>query len=545
MANSFIKDLTQVNLDNSNDFYIPGIKGDSNNLITDTKKFNFSIINTKINKIINSLEGDLEEFDSNKNYFCGEYVIYNSKVYRFTKDHISSPWSNEDSKEVVIFDELGLLDLNKGDSELVNINITSDDEILSTNDLILNVVISDSIMFSIQYSSMGNYSFNIPKGLEYTIKFPQIPGYFPVEDLVFESELDERIINIVYYSNRQSSTNNSVSLKFSIFGNYSNMDILKGKTCTIYSDSNYTYYSAVIDNNNSAIFQNIPCGEYKTLIPNVSDYKSPINKSFIIDNDSNITLEFQYKYTLYTLYTSSISELSYIYLVTTDFNEYNLDTLFDHNNEWIGTEKYGINPNNTLAFHVRPEMLMSKKCDFFVKPYDLMGGGYTTSSLNYQPLGTNNNVILPDYLSRLSNRDRDCFINGKKNTYDLLLHSRLKGIDTLGGFIWTNNQVLRYRDLDLHGFVGSLSQLIFIVSGNKRNYHPHDFDRLYSTCVSLGYYTPGGRYYLNNAGFITTSTLGMSGTNSGFWSRTYVANNEFSVYTRTYRGYFIPFFSPY
>ena len=119
MANKKVIELQEA-LDESNFYIIGTVDGDKI-----SKKFNLGTLNNKINTI-NSLNGDLEEFDSNKNYFCGEYVIHNSKVYRFTKDHISSPWSNEDSEEILIFNKFNNI-YNSTNNESVNVNIHFND----------------------------------------------------------------------------------------------------------------------------------------------------------------------------------------------------------------------------------------------------------------------------------------------------------------------------------------------------------------------------------------------------------------------------------
>lgn len=87
-----------------------------------------SLTNTEYWAVIASVEDAIDNaadalayiadtFSSSKNYSAGDYVIYNSKVYKFTTSHSAGAWVGTDANEIKFADELA----NFGDSLITNI----------------------------------------------------------------------------------------------------------------------------------------------------------------------------------------------------------------------------------------------------------------------------------------------------------------------------------------------------------------------------------------------------------------------------------------
>jgi hypothetical protein len=556
MANKYIKDIDGLyNLDNN--FFIPGVKGNDSNEIINTNKFNLSSFDEKLDKITNSLYGDLRKFNSTDNYFKGEYVVYSYSVYRFINDHFSKNWDINDVVEVSLFSELNKISTQNLSSEIVNIYISFEDDNIDLDSIILNVIIlSSNKIISVSRNNQNIFSFSIPKGEQYIIKFPQIAGYIPVDDLTYTSELDDRFINIFYYNYKltngisTSSTaddsidNNTINLIFKIYGNASDNNILNNKKCIIYNNTSCEYYSTIISNN-IANFERLPNGFYKTMSPLISGYTIPSDKQIMVNGGSTVVE--------YLIYYSTKTNLSYISLLKEDddgnFEEINLNCLFDKNNNWIG-ERFGVNFSNSKAFHIHPKELVSGGNDYFVKIIDLL-------NIAKKPIGTTDTAGIYDstitnsiksFSVRYSNVNFNTLISGKRNTYELSVIPALLGIELPIGLSWVNSQKFTYKNRVLYGFIGSMAQSDFIIDGRGR--HTYDSNKIEQVLDALGYSdsTSSNGYY-NKTHYIWTSDI-FNNSNStpktqmNYAHVPYLANpNEWNGGNRTSSFGIIPFFS--
>ena len=449
MADIKISNLESTN--SLNNFYVPGTEG------TNSKKFNLSGFENSLESSTNSIQYGIGEFNSNKNYYVGEYVVYNSSVYRFTSNH-HDEWDISDVQRVSVFSELE--SLTSFVYETVYIYVGFNDNLLQAEGTIVTVRLEDGTELQETCDSNGNCIFedNIPKDNEYTILLPDKPGYQHFPNKTLKANTNVKYINLIYQKSLQTETC-TIKINFSIKNIYNlgNISDFNGLSCSLNYGNNQSSTST-IDSSGVATFSNMTKGiEYITSIPNVIGYVKPEDRTFIAyDNNSEINVEYNYiqssgAYLVYT-YTDGDNNI---------YSEINLNELYD-GNTWIGgtwLEDTGIASSNIIALHINPDSLASIGYDYYVRINDIIAtdletGAWSSDNVEYEtvPSTINNNY------------------DGRSYTFKIVEESISKGLNSSAAN-YASNQSLQINDRILHGFIGSASQLTYLVdpSSDYRN----------------------------------------------------------------------------
>lgn len=487
-------------------FYVPGSKDNSGNL--SSMKFNLGNFKEEVDNTSNYIKSGLEEFSTEKNYYTGEYVIYNNEIYRFISYHSAGSWFIGDSEKVSIFDQLELSEF-----ETVFVRIKSSDGNLDVNGIQISIIISGNSDNS-SSDQYGNCSFNVPNGSEYTLSFASKQGYQVVNDITLTAEYKYRYINVVYQKSITGTCNLKVNFELNPFcgGNISDFDdyvcVLKSGDTTVATQpitnglANFTglekgttytviipevlNYVRPIDPEKSGTIYN----ENKTTV--LIDYKEPqpLNKTFIsLDNEIEFNLIYKYiyqDYGLYLVYTTIGENEEDI-----TYNEIKLDNLFSDNDPvngtWIGSS-YGITKDNAVAIHVYPEELAIKGCDYFFKIEDSITNFGTSYKWSNEPSGRfTPGIPIPGDGGTNADINKQQLINnyfdGKLYTYYMFKETYPDYSSTSAVFM--TGKTFEYKGRILSGFMGSFSQLKYIL----KTRFPTNTDLISKVYQELGYTT--------------------------------------------------------
>lgn len=503
MADIKISELQETqNLDG---FYVPGVKETSGSL--DSKKFELSGFQESIDKVVNIVQGDIDTFSSSKNYYTGEYVIYNGNVWKFTETHSAGNWNGSDATQVSVYSELE--NLMTSENETVHVNVSSSDDLLDSTTVTVTLNLSNGTTLQQTCDSSGNCDFTVAIGLEYTIVMAEKAGYQSIGDATYTAEITNRYINIVYQKTLENQTCD-ITVNFSVYNGGSISDF-NNLICYLYRDNTALPNQTIT--NGVATFTGLTKGvAYSTGIPTHSRYVKPSNKTFIAYDNTGVN--FSYKY---------ISQDGFgiflVYTVTsegeTEYREIELTALYDNEDNWIGGTTYGISSTNAVAIHVYPETLANNGYDYFIKLSDLC----TRTTLQW----SSSNVQYTDIPMSTSTQVSTNY-NGKLYTYYMAYDSRVK-LNTISlAADWVVRQTLQYKGQTLYGFIGSVSQLNFIFPLS----YPTNKNNIYKVLSSLGF-TPNysGQSWWSNVQYSAPCSWCWNGSafngNGGF------KNNSFGV----------------
>ena len=446
MADIKISNLESTN--SLNNFYVPGINENNNNL--DSRKFMLSGFENSLESSTNSIQYGIGEFNSNKNYYVGEYVVYNSSVYRFTSNH-HDEWDISDVQRVSVFSELE--SLTSFVYETVYIYVGFNDNLLQAEGTIVTVRLEDGTELQETCDSNGNCSFNIDTGLIYTIYVSDREGYKPIDGITYKSEQSKRYVNIIYQPiNIENTRNVEIGIATTNGGSISDINSA-GAICYLLNKEHNLSYSRTITNG-KAEFENVIDGlQYEVYLTPVNQYRVVDNGTIItvIDNDINVRLTYQLTNTerncLYLVYSREENEEIRDY-------EIELNSLFDNNNTWIGYTKFGITDSNAKAIHISVPTLLDVGCDFYFRINDLYNIPPTKQFLSGKASGCS--VLIPTDTSETS------FFDGKSYTYNLALAAAKDGYYSSAAN-YAIGETLEINGRILHGFIGSVSQIKYFL----------------------------------------------------------------------------------
>ena len=450
----------------SSDAYVPITIGEG-----ETTKYNLHLLDTKITDVSNSI-GDLsEQFSTSKNYYPGQFILYQDKMYKFIQIHPAGEWNPNDVEETSIFQEFQGLD----EKVIFTISGLPDLE----DKTIVVYVEGEPSPRNLTTNSLGQAQTMITKGLTYDI-YPQPYGSYVVQNyLNIKADLNEKYINIPYLLGGQPETC-TVVVNITTSGNGGSINDFTGLELTIFNQSN-SVLTATIDNNGKATFNNAI--KYTTytinstaVIPNgTNTYRKPANSTILTNFDTN-TVNINYtrinQNGIFLVNGTTWEETE----ITQDF----IDTL-------DSTMK-----STYLYIHVCTENLTNVGCDYYVRCRDLTGERIASESTTRQWSTSNVNY------SHVSTSTTD-FI-GKTNTYYMIYDSVNLGISSPSALL-VYNQTIDINGNTLNGFIGSRGQMSIIYenTGNR--------NLIRSALTKLGY---------SNVNFNSTGTWSGSQGNAPY-----------------------------
>ena len=548
--------ISQLNETTSlEDFYVPGSKETNGSI--DTKKFNLGTIQNNINRTINSIQGNLRQFNTNEYFATGEYVLYNNNVYRFVIDHAPGNWDPSEVEYVSIYSELEYLN-DPNNHETVNINVSSSDNLLELSGLGITVTLSDGTSTVYHCNSSGNCSFNVQIGLEYTIQAEPIVGYYNPESIICTSELMYRNINIIYQKTYIGDYS-TIKLNFFVYNEdytgFVQSDPLDGETVDLFPSD----YTAQIISNSSATFTGRIGTTYTTVLPQKIGYRRPDDITFTVYN-SNTEVNIYYK-------SGESGRLCVVYQVGNSILEKDVDELlqYDSTNDtytWIG-ENSGVTVENAIAFHVYPYSNIKYRANN--KDFIVSGTTTTISSLNpeyYDFLIKIADLVTFPYSSATPSSIYNIISTGKGTTADgLSLTYKQRNRGRLAGELGSTNPVNRisggvfnYGDKTLHAFLGTICQLNFIFDKFyylKNGIKVRNKLRIMEILVGgFGYVSTSINYNRYNGGAGGFSSHCSNANNSSSNLKTYmfvnnVHNTSEDWSTSAAGGISLPFYAPY
>lgn len=461
MADIKISSLEETS--NLDGFYVPGVKETAGSL--DSKKFGLGEFQNSIDKTINSVQGGVETFSSSKNYYVGEYVIYNNNVYRFIDTHSAGLWTGLDVTQVSVYSELE--NLMTAASETVHINVSKSGGSLDVSTVTVTLNLSNGTSLQQTCDASGNCSFTVTIGLSYTIVMPDQAYYQSIGNVTYTAEITNRYINIVYQETLTNQTCN-ITVNINPYNGGSPSDF-NGYTCYLYRDN--TALPAKTFTNGVATFTGLTKGvSYSTGIPTHSKYVKPADKTFIAYDNTGVNFSYKYisqdGFGIFLVYTVTVDG-------ETEYREIELTALYE-NDTWIGESAYGITPSNAVAIHVYPETLANNGYDYFVKLSDLCNRTkkcWSSTAVGYPDVPSATAATLTSYY------------DGKLYTYYMAYDSRVRVGNTSPAADWVISRTFQYKGQTLHGFIGSPAQMDFIFTVN---YNTNKVN-IYKVLQSLGY----------------------------------------------------------
>jgi hypothetical protein len=448
----------------------------------ETIKYNLSSLDTKITDVSNSVGNLTENFNTQKKYYPGQFVLYQDKMYKFIQIHPAGEWNPNDVEETSIFQEFQGLD----EKVIITISGLPDVE----NKTIVVYVEGEPSPRNLTTNFLGQAQTMITKGLTYKV-YPQSYGSYVVQNyLDVKAALNQRYINIPYLLGGQSETC-TVEVNITTSGVGGNIADFTGLGLTILNQSNQSILTSTIDSNGKATFYNVT--KYTNYTINstsvtpkgTSTYRKPANSTILTNFDPTI-VNIDYKRTdhgIFLVNSTTWEETQ----ITADF----INTLT--------TDKKSTYP----YIHVCTEALANTGCDYYVRCRDLTSERLATESANKQ--WATSNVSTPN-VSYNTNE-----YNGRKQTYYMLYDSIDLGISSPAALL-VYNQTIEINNNIAYGFLGTRPQMSIIyentgnrglikdaLASNRLGYSSINFDTT-NTWSSTQYQSSSGYAWFWNSG---------------------------------------------
>ena len=479
----------------SSDAYVPVSSNEGGGV---TAKYNLSSLDTKVTDISNSIGNLTEQFSISKNYYPGQFILYQDKMYKFIQPHIAGEWNPNEVEETSIFQEF------QGLNEKVIITISGLDDL--GNKTIVVHVEGEPNPRNLITNSSGQAETMITKGLTYDIH-PQPYGNYIVQNYSnIKACLNERYINIPYQFEQPETCTIEVNITTSGVGG--SINDFTGLELTIFNQSNQQVSTAIIDNNGKATFNNVT--KYTTytinstgIIPNgTNTYRKPANSIILTDFNTNI-VNINYKRTEHGIFLVNGTTWE-----ETEITQEFIDTL---DNTMKSTYPY---------IHVCTESLANVGCDYYVRCRDLTGERLATESANRQ-LATSN-IVFPNVSTNITDE-----YNGRKQTYYMIYDSVNLGISSPAALL-VYNQTIEINGNTLKGFIGTRGQMSIIYenTGNR--------NLVRGALTKLGY---------SNINFNSTSTWSSSQNTNAATSWCWYSGGSWTNYNKVNSYLVVPFFA--
>ena len=473
-TNKKISELEETN--DVNNCWVAGVSENQNELVS--RKYNLGHFGDTVDQTVNSIIGQVSEFNTEETYYPGQYVMYNNILYKFNSMHSPGNWIGQpEVSPTNVYQELSTL----GDAnyEEVNIKLYSEDNQATLSNLTIGILETDTQgntlnTRNVTTDSNGEVQVNIQRGRLYKLSFDNIAGYYPLGDVTYKAELKQRNIDVTYH--KTLSGNCSLTIKFNTF-NGGNSSFPVGSDCTILNDNQEVFKTATIQSDYTATFTELHRGESYTVgLPTDSSYVTPETQTTIIRGDSS-SLIFNYKYIKSNAYG--------IFLVDKNFEEYAIADQYDIDLSWtsgtlpsgyskvtsvIGVATSGANiqkkdyavkfkdsselknlsSSDIVAIHVYPEDLAITGYDYFVKVSDLC------TSPGSKAWSTVGGLNYPDVSLSTS------YYNGKKMTYYMAYDARVLLGTVSPAAEFANQQTFLYNGENLVGYIGTRAQMAYL-----------------------------------------------------------------------------------
>ena len=375
----------------------------------------------------------IQEYSSLKNYYPGQFVSYQDKMYKFIQLHPAGEWNASEVEEASIFQEFQGLD------EKVTISIIGLSDL--GNKTIVVYVEGEPNPRNLTTDSLGQVETIIRKGLTYDI-YPQPSGSYIVQNyLNIKAAISDRYINIPYQLEQTETCTVEVNIVTNNLSDFTGLDF------TILNQSNQQVLTATIDNNGKATFGNAI--KYTTYTINSTAltsrhniYRKPANSTILTNFDTNV-VNLDYKNVSYGIFlvngtTWEETEITTEFIAT-------LDTTMKSTYPYI---------------HVCTEDLANAGCDYYVRCRDLTSERiasecttkqWSTKGVGYPHVSTNTTT---EY-------------NGREQTYYMLSDPFTSNLGCYSpAAIFACNQSIEVNGELLKGYIGTVAQMKIIYNNN-------------------------------------------------------------------------------
>lgn len=250
---------------------------------------------------------DIEEFSEAKTYYQGDLVKrkeVDSKgnvvwvYYRYTKFHSPSIFITSDCVQSNLYSEIQSLKLS--DVETIYLYISTEKGDITLSDYHITYKYDEQIYYA-DIDTNGEVQFQIPKGKNYIIIFPQFPGYTPKESMYLYASINTKSLNIYYQVLKEEVE--TVTIKGLVY-NASGVEVSDEDKQQILENAEFTL---VIDGETKEVkkfdslslitYFKVPIGKYYTIkCNNVSKYVSATSTVKELANLNTKRFEFKYVY---------------------------------------------------------------------------------------------------------------------------------------------------------------------------------------------------------------------------------------------------------
>lgn len=474
----------------------------------ETIKYNLSSLDTKITDISNSVGNLTENFNTQKNYYPGQFVSYQDKMYKFIQIHPAGEWNPNDVEETSIFQEFQGLD------EKVIITISGLPDL--GNKTIVVYVEGEPSPRNLTTNSLGQAQTMIKKGLTYKV-YPQSYGSYVVQNyLDIKAALNQRYINIPYLLGGQPETC-TVVVNITTSGVGGSIADFTNKGITILNQSNQSVLTSTIGSNGKAIFDNVT--KYTSYTINstgvtpggTSTYRKPAN-STILTNFEPTIVNIDYKRTDHGIFLVN----------STNWEETEVTDSFINT---LTTDMKSTYP----YIHVCTEALANAGCDYYVRCRDLTSERLAAESTTKQ--WASSNKVFPNVSTNITNE-----YNGRKQTYYMLYDSIDLNISSPAALL-VHNQTIEINNNIAYGFLGTRPQISIIYenTGNR--------DLIKSALGKLGYSSSSINF--NSTDTWSSTQHGIYVESAWYWNGGGGSwkNNNATFYAKNKSYLVVPFFT--
>lgn len=506
MANLKISDLDEfVPSDGFGDVYVPCVRESGGDMVS--AKYNLGELGDNLQGTLNTILGneDIPTFSTSGNYYSGQFIKYDGKIYKFVNEHFSSAWNENDVTETSVFTELE--NIADDEEHIVFTALTEDNTPLQNKTITLSFI-NGSGDVTLNTDVNGKASYNVRKGVIYNaVMTSTVNGYnAPNSFTGVKAALNTRYINFIY---PLKITGDSTVTVQAILPSGVSMSQLSNNTVTIFTEGTNgainVMWSGTFDSSGQAVFNNIPKGRaYKVMSSAETYLTQPVP---FVARDNEITVEVYYR--------ASAGGNS-IYIVDDGFTtEVTIGDILD-TNEQIKSEYAS---KNWTYLHVC-EDVASMGFDYYVKLEDLARPCTNPNLSNITKVwctktGDNTYKNLPNVSTSTTE------LNGKLMTFYLASDARDTGVGNGKAEIspaaeYANSITVTYKDgTVMRGYMGTRAQM-------NPLYKTQNVETIYKILIALGYNVI--KSGTGNNGYYNRTTWSSSQHNASaawYWPGTY------------------------
>ncbi len=311
----------------------------------------------------------LPDYNDSAIYFKNQIVKRNGSIYRFIENKTRAGWGAADVVETDIKSELLARSVEK---EIVTVTVTVDDDGFSVEDIVVACQTEVGTMLA-QTDSNGQCTFEVEKGLAYSIAVNDVEGYDGIAPKEFTATKVSRQVSVVYTPLEDTEETNVEHVTVVLMkGNAITPSALteaSGLSVSYFIEGDSNMHKAKVGSDGRASFD-VPYGATCTVeFPQVENFSKPGKRVFTA---------FQKERTLCSNFAFSTDNTDSFLLVADDGKEYSVENF----------AALSVQPT-IVAFHINtPELRTTpsglndgKMCDFYIKS-TLEVGSYAMQNAN-------------------------------------------------------------------------------------------------------------------------------------------------------------------